>query len=209
MLQLRNFTKYYGTHKVLDIPDLTLSAGLYWIKGDNGSGKSSLFKSLAGLIPFSGEVVLEGSISLKKHPIPFRKWVNYGEAEPLYPGFLSAKDLIQFVAKTKQGSVEQQDHLMNVLGVDKFLTQSCGTFSSGMLKKLSLTLAFLGNPKVILLDEPLITLDEAARIQLASLVQDALRKDVLIFISSHQQLELTEYSITQSFMIEEKTLIKI
>jgi ABC-2 type transport system ATP-binding protein len=78
-----------------------------------------------------------------------------------------------------------------------------------MLKKLSLTLAFLGNPQVILLDEPLITLDDTARNQLVKFIQDALRNDIIILISSHQQLELNDFNVTKAYIIQDKKLVSI
>ena len=76
-----------------------------------------------------------------------------------------------------------------------------------MLKKVSLTLAFLGSPKVIILDEPLITLDETARRILFALIQQYNEKqDVIFLLSSHQLLEDTQLLLKGIFSIRDKTI---
>lgn len=208
MYTLRNFSKSYSGHFIIKVDQLNFSPGLYWIKGENGSGKTTLFKALAGLHPFDGEISFDDGISLRSHPVAYRKLVNYSEAEPLYPGFLTGKDLIHFVGNAK-GMRKEQFHLIRQLGLDTYYENPCETYSSGMLKKLSVCLAFLGNPRVIILDEPLITLDEMARRTLAGTVGTFLeKKDSIVIISSHQPLDDTLH-VNGSFEIKDKSLIAL
>ncbi|MFZ6014208.1 MAG: ABC transporter ATP-binding protein, partial [Bacteroidota bacterium] len=179
-LALHHFTKSYNGIEVLSIPHLQLGPGVYWIKGENGSGKSTLFKSIAGLLPHQGDITI-GDKNVKKHPFEYRKLVSYSEAEPLYPGFLTAKDLVRFIGKTRHASREQQQHLSERFGLPSFFEKTAETYSSGMMKKLSLALAFLGTPHVIILDEPLITLDEHARDVLFSVINDTMKQRDIIF----------------------------
>ena len=207
MLSFHNFSKSYNGQLVLSINHLTLTPGIYWVRGENGSGKSTLFKSLAGLQPFDGEIEFDDTIRIKKHPVDFRKRVNYSEAEPVFPGFLTSKDLIQFIGKIKESSQQQQDHYTDQFGIRSFLDKPCDAYSSGMMKKLSLALAFLGTPKVIILDEPLITLDEQTRAILITLIKEANEKnDIITLLSSHQSLDLPNLHITKAFEIREKKL---
>ena len=91
---------------------------------------------------------------------------------------------------------------------DAFIDKRCETYSSGMLKKLSLALAFLGKPKVVILDEPLITLDDAARNVLLSMIADLNKSgDVITLLSSHQALDMQDVHITNKFRIVNKSLV--
>lgn len=206
-LTLENFSKHYGLHAVIDIPKILLPAGLYWIKGENGSGKTTLFKSLAGLLPCKGSIRFEDGVSLHDHPIAFRKRVNYSEAEPLYPGFLTAKDLLRFTGKARGASLEQQQELITDFGMGSYVESPCETYSSGMQKKLSLALAFLGDPRLVILDEPLITLDVQARNILLTRIEGLLRMNVIVLISSHQLLEDGRLPVAGVYTIQDKKLV--
>ncbi len=206
MLQLRGFRKSYQSHLVLSVEALDIPSGINWLKGENGAGKTSLFKSLAGILPFDGEVTLD-SVSLKKDPIAFRRIVNYSEAEPLYPEFLTAKDLVRFVGNAKGSATDEQDFYCARLGVNTYFNKPCGTFSSGMLKKLSLAIAFLGNPRLIILDEPLVTLDEASRESLMKLIMDKLADPRVTFLlSSHQSMDTSVLPVKNIYTIKNKSI---
>ncbi len=193
---------------VIQVPDLVLSEGIHWFKGANGSGKTTFFRTLAGMLPFEGEIQL-GEWDIRKQPIEYRLHINYGEAEPDYPEFLTANDLIQFVATAKRASKSQVDSLIETLGIEPFLYQPTGTYSSGMLKKTSLALAFLGNPKVIILDEPLITIDDATVQRVYELVRDYHAKGVTFLLSSHQDFRFNALPIRQLFEVKDKKITEI
>jgi ABC-2 type transport system ATP-binding protein len=189
MLQFVQIEKYYGNHLALQIPSLQLEKGLYWLKGENGSGKTTLMKMVAGLHPFKGDILLDG-ISIKKQRNDFLKIVNYGEAEPVYPSFLTAKDLVQLYCATKKADINDSIQNLKELHIFDAYQNSIGSYSSGMLKKLSLALAFIGKPQWILLDEPLITIDVTA----VALVCDWIKKmqedlGISFIISSHQSFQ--------------------
>jgi ABC-2 type transport system ATP-binding protein len=208
MLYIRQFSKSYQSHHILSVDELAISPGVSWLKGENGAGKTSLFKSLAGIVPFDGDITLD-DVSLKKDPILFRRLVNYSEAEPLFPDFLTSKDLIRFVGKTKGASIDQQNYYSHALGIDQYFTKPCGTYSSGMLKKLSLAIGFLGNPRLIILDEPLVTLDEAARKVLMGLINEKLKDPSMIFLmSSHQSMDTSLIPLQSTYVIRDKSIFQ-
>lgn len=207
MLSVTGYRKKYNDTLILQIDQLTLPLGIYWIKGQNGSGKSTFFKSVAGLIPFDGKIVFD-HLDLKSKAVEYRKVVNFSEAEPTYPGFLTAKDLIRFIGKAKAASKENIEATTKYFDVDTFYEKPCETFSSGMLKKLSLTLAFIGNPRMIILDEPLITLDEQTRLKMVGLMKNYLNRGVMFLVSSHQPID-EQFEVDGSFEIKDKGILRV
>lgn len=165
---------------------MQLEPGTYWLKGENGAGKTTLLKSIAGLIPFDGEIEAYG-INLRKQRRLYTATVSFAEAEPVYPGFLTGDELLRFYLQTKGGDEKAARLVAADLGIAPALKQKVSTYSSGMMKKLSLTLCFTGTPRLLLLDEPFITLDAAAVDTLQKLILK-FGQDVSFLISSHQAL---------------------
>ena len=193
----------------MDIPFFTISAGIYWLKGINGSGKSTLLRSLAGLIPFEGSVQITG-IDIQKNKQQYRRIVNYGEAEPAYPGFLTGQELIDFYIITKGGNKKVCLQLAELLQLSDALQKKTGAYSSGMLKKLSLLLAFIGQPRWILLDEPLITLDVAAVQVILELIEQQYKQSISFLLTSHQDVVFPHHSLPlQTLIMNNKAITAV
>jgi ABC-2 type transport system ATP-binding protein len=188
MLQFLQVQKSYGDRPILSIPDLQLGKGIYWLQGSNGVGKTTFLRMIAGLLPFRGDIVLNGT-SLHKTPVAYRRSVSWADAEPLYPDFLKGRDLVAFYREIRKATAEQADHLTDLFQVRPYLSAPIGTYSSGMTKKLSLVLAFMGSPALIALDEPLVTLDRESIPVLYELISTSwLKKNTSFLISSHHEL---------------------
>ncbi|HYH14101.1 MAG TPA: ABC transporter ATP-binding protein [Flavisolibacter sp.] len=205
MLQFTQFEKRYSSEPVISIPKLSLKEGIYWLQGENGAGKTTLLKTIAGLIPFSGKIEVN-DINIRNQRTQYRMLVNWADAEPLYPDFLTGIDLVSFYQQTKHADQTQIHQLIQAFGIDKYYHQKVSTYSSGMTKKLSLVLAFIGAPKWILLDEPLITLDTTAIATCLSLIHKCHQKGVSFLITSHQSfLDIAPFT-TNLLKINDKTL---
>ncbi|MFY0593949.1 ABC transporter ATP-binding protein [Roseivirga sp.] len=205
MLTVRSFRKAFGEYLILDIPELSFAPGIHWVKGKNGSGKSTLFNCLAGLSPFNGEVVLN-DISLSKSPQAFKILLNYSQSEPTFPEFLTGSELIEYFAKLKKAAPQQVKALKENLGVESYADQPCGTYSSGMMKKLSLVIAFLGNPDWIILDEPLITLDKEAQDLVAQLISKESQTGTSFIFATHQDFENTRIKADRVYEVSNRTI---
>jgi ABC-2 type transport system ATP-binding protein len=206
MLQFKNFQKSYYSSPIVQIEDLNLQKGIYWLKGVNGSGKSTLLKSMGGILDFEGDILLNKEISIKKHPVAFRSIVNFAEAEPIFPEFLSGMEMVDLFESAKKGNKVQSEQLIALFKMQDYVNDRLGTYSSGMLKKLSLVLAFIGNPCLILLDEPLITLDTASLGILSQLITDKYLEGISFILSSHQDLPLELFPESAILSLENKSL---
>lgn len=190
MLQLRNFRKSYKNHLVLQVDALVIPPGVHWVRGANGSGKSTFLKALAGITPFEGSVILNQKTDSKKHPVAYRSAVNFAEAEPVFPDFLTGIELIKLFKSAKRGPEKQEDFYLETMQMTSYVHDPISTYSSGMLKKLSLVLAFIGRPTCILLDEPLNALDSDALLVLYSwIATEQQQRGTMFLLTSHQILE--------------------
>ena len=205
MLSIHSFRKSFGDHTILTIPELSMDHGIHWIKGRNGSGKTTLFNCIAGLSPYQGQIELSG-INLGKNPGDYKLKVNYSQSEPVYPEFLSGEELISYFSRLKKADSEQVNSLIQSLGVDQFAQKPTGSYSSGMIKKLSIVLAFLGEPSLIILDEPLITLDKESQEVVTQLIASQHEKGTAFIFATHQDFENALIEATQVYEVKDQTI---
>lgn len=210
MLNIYALKKAYAEAIILDISDFQLTKGIYWVQGQNGAGKTTFLKILSGIIPYDGKLVLEGVGEEKRERSEYRRKVNYAEAEPQFPDFLTGNDLIQFYEKVK-GTNLYYPVLMEKFGLREYSSKTIKTYSSGMLKKLSLVLGFIGQPKLILLDEPLITLDTEALSHFLNLLHRWKENDpeLTILFTSHQAPDLQQFPLNGILALLNKTLVSV
>ena len=206
MLQLKNTSKSFGSHQVFSIDELRLPGGIYRLKGVNGSGKSTFLNMLAGLLPFKGDIILNDTISIRDKPVAYRRYINHAPAEPLYPSFATGESLVAFVRAVKKGNEEQVQQIRTALDIGHYLANPTGSYSSGMLKKLSLLMAFTGQPAWILLDEPFTTLDQSSQQALAGLIRSYHEKGVSFMITSHHDMDTMDIGFSCQFSFRDKQL---
>lgn len=206
MLHFSNFSKSYGANTILRINDFTIEPGIYWLHGPNGSGKSTLLKSIGGLLFFEGELLLD-NINLKRDGTNYKRRVNFGDAEPIFPEFLTGTEMISLFEEAKNAPAKQVGDLIEGMNMHTYLHEPLGSYSSGMLKKLSLVLAFLGNPKLILLDEPLNTIDQASLAVLYQFIKGKHEEEEISFLlSSHQPLDKQALPQIKELLIDQQTI---
>jgi ABC-2 type transport system ATP-binding protein len=200
MLLLTNLLKKYADTTILTIPNFALGNGIYWLKGANGSGKSTLLKMIAGLIPFNGEIQYH-NISLKKQSVAYKQQLSYSAADAALPAFLTGLELIEFYAAVRKVSQQEIETMVDLFALKKYVHTTIGTYSSGMQKKLALALAFIGTPKLIMLDEPLSTLDVETATLLSTIIATYHAQGTDFIITSHQDFEYKNIQFTSELLI--------
>lgn len=207
MLEMTSIVKQYNRQLILNIPSLHLQKDIYWLKGENGSGKTTFLKMAAALIPFEGTITYQG-ISQKAAPLLYRQQVSWAEAEPLYPGFLTGNELIALYRQIRKTNGDETTTLIRLLNASSYLHNRVDTYSAGMLKKLSLILAFTGATRLILLDEPFITLDTTTCATLEQLILERNQQNGTGFIlSTHQDPGAQLRPFCRELFIRNKTIL--
>lgn len=186
MLEITNLTKCYNSRiKALDSFTYNFSEGVYGLLGPNGSGKSTLMNIItdnlnatSGTIKFDNKNVLD----MGKE---FRKLIGYmPQQQGLYPNFTLQRFLFYMAALkglSKKEATEQIELLIRTINLHDVKDKPLGSFSGGMKQRALIAQALLGNPKIIILDEPTAGLDPKERIRIRNLISEiAFNKIVII-----------------------------
>lgn len=185
MLRFERIYKAYGAQRVLHGVSHHFSGGAFALRGPNGVGKSTLLAVLAGAEEAdSGAIWIDGQ-PLRQLPVAAKARLAYAPDEcPVYP-FMRGRELLQFVAFAR--GCELAPEVMRIVsrcGLDPHLDTRFGDMSLGTQKKMMLAAAWIGDPVVMLLDEPSNGLDAAARVALAELLKARAERGVVL-ISTH------------------------
>jgi ABC-type multidrug transport system ATPase subunit len=199
-LLARNLSKAFGRKQVIAGFTHRFDAGVHAIVGPNGIGKTTLLSLLAGAVaPDAGDVNIAG-FDLRSQPIEAKLRLGYAPDEKsLYP-FMTGRELLDLVACAKRlDAAAQQAHLVEAFGLKAQLELTFGRMSEGTRKKFALTAALLGNPAVIIMDEPGNALDtESLAFLVAKIKQAAYDKVVVMATHDRELIESTDAAIIGS-----------
>lgn len=195
MIQFENINKSFGKIKVLNNISVNFEQGQsIAILGPNGSGKTTLIKTLLGMVvPDNGEIYFEGK-SIKK-AFEYRSNLGYMPQIGHYPPNLKISQLIDMMVDIRnsgQNIIELDEELIELFKLKEIENKPLGTLSGGTTQKVSAALAFLFNPKVLILDEPTAGLDPLSSEILKEKILKEKQKGKLILITSHIMSDLDE-----------------
>ena len=189
MLELVDVTKdYKGGKRAVDGLTLRLGAGLVGLLGPNGAGKSSLMRIASTVTrPTSGQVRFDGA-DVVDDPRPLRRALGYLPQDfGVYPN-LTAREFLSYLAAVKGLSARSArariDELLELVNLTEAVKRPLGKYSGGMLRRVGIAQALLGDPRVIIVDEPTAGLDPQERVRFSNLLSD-LAADRVVLLSTH------------------------
>ncbi|GMU41201.1 MAG: hypothetical protein AMXMBFR23_20670 [Chloroflexota bacterium] len=185
MLSVQGLCKRYGSTSVLDGVSFDLDAGrVLAIVGANGAGKSTLLKSILGLVRFDGTVRLDG-IDVARDGRKARRRIGYLPQHPAFHGDLTVLETVAFYARLRGVPAAQAPAAVEAVGLVPHADKEVDALSGGMKQRLALAVAQLGDPPLLVLDEPTAGLDVAARLELRRFVQQEQERGRTVILSTH------------------------
>lgn len=195
MVEVTNLTKKYGSITAVDDISFSIAEGeIVGLLGPNGAGKTTTMNMLTGYISTtSGQIKIDG-YDILEQPIEAKKRIGYlPEHPPLYTD-MTVKDYLSFVYALKRIKLDRKEHLlgiMDLVGLTDVKNRIIKHLSKGYQQRVGLAQALVGNPKVLILDEPTVGLDPNQIIEIRKLIHD-LGKTHTVMISSHILPEISE-----------------
>jgi len=185
MLELQNVCKSYGSNPALRDVSLGVAQGeIVGVVGPNGAGKTTLFKILARCFENYQGSVFYGERPLKE--IETGR-IGYLAEKPFQFDFFTPVEMLMFERAMKFPELpgEEVFEILKTFGLEDRLDEPIKSLSAGLQKRVAVASAFLGSPSLMILDEPLNSLDIQSVIVLKQLIREALARKVTILISSH------------------------
>ena len=198
MIKTRELTKKYGNNTVLKIDSLDIPKGQsFGLVGNNGAGKTTFFSLLLDLIQPTTGYIKNNEIQVNQTE-DWKPFTSSFIDESFLIGYLTPEEYFYFIGELRNQNKADVNSLVSkfedffhdeILGQKKFLRD----LSKGNQKKVGIVSALIGNPEVIILDEPFANLDPTTQIRLKQIIKQlAEEKDVTILISSHDLLHVTD-----------------
>ncbi len=210
-VETNGLTKRYGSLTAVSKLHLKVSRGsIHGFLGPNGAGKTTTIKILVGLLkPDEGTVSVLGK-EVEGDRSDVRQRVGYMPELPKFPKHLKGVELLdiygQMHGMTKQQRAEQIPKLIETVGLKGRENDLIGKYSKGMQQRIGIAQALLGNPELVILDEPSLGLDPVGMVEVRELVKSISQEGMTVFISSHLLSEV-EHICTHVTIINRGTTL--
>lgn len=212
MIEIKNVTKKYGDKTAINNINFDIKDGeIFGFIGHNGAGKTTMIKSLVGILDFDDGDILINNKSIKEEPISCKLEMAYVPDNPDLYENMTAIDFINFVcdmydtsANVRKKNIEKYSKMFEM---ENKLNDDISSFSHGMKQKVALIAALSHDPKVLIMDEPFVGLDPKASHDLKMMMREFCDNGGSIFFSTHV-LEVAEKLCDKVAIIKEGKLIK-
>ncbi len=183
-VEIRGLRKTFGERVALNSVDLQVEKGeSVLLMGPNGSGKTTLLRCVMGMLEFEGEISVMG-LDVKRKGKEVRRVTGYVPQHVRLPEEMTVYELVDFVSDSKGVDVELEE-VLGPFGLTEFSHVRVGALSGGMRQRLAIALALIGDPQVILMDEPFSNLDAASRGSLHELLRRLTAGGKTLVVSVH------------------------
>lgn len=190
-IEVQSLNKIYpnGNQALKDI-NLEFGTGMFGLLGPNGAGKSSLMRIMVSLMkPTSGRILIDGK-DIQKHRKELRKMLGYLPQDFRFFTSLKAWEFLDYSAslagmRSRKRRLEEVDRLLDQVGLLEVRDRQANKLSGGMKRRLGIAQALIGNPRLIIVDEPTTGLDPDERIKFRNILSDLSRNEVTIILSTH------------------------
>lgn len=207
MIEIRDLTKTYDTfiavnHSSFDVEDGKITILL----GQNGAGKSTTIKSIAGLLSYSGQIFLDGRPNTSSEA---KRRLGYIPETPCLYDTLTVEEHVHFIGKAYRipDYMVYAEELMERLELSDKKKKLARELSKGMTQKLSMVLALMIKPHSLLVDEPMVGLDPAAIEEVLKILQDLKMSGTAVLISTHI-IDIITDIWDQAFIMDQGKIIK-
>lgn len=184
ILELKNLSKSYGDVQALKGISYSFKPGIYGILGANGAGKSTMINLITDNVSrdANGGQILFNEEDILKLGKEFRKLVGYMPQQQGFYEDFSPKTFLRYMAEMKGVKGERQiDELLDIVNLTSVAHKKIGGFSGGMRQRVLLAQALLGNPQILILDEPTAGLDPKERINIRNYISELSRDKIILF----------------------------
>ncbi len=190
MIKLTRLTKSFGSQIAVDDLSLDVEGGeLFGFLGPNGAGKTTTIKMMAGILkPTSGKVEIAG-FDVQRQPERAKMKIGYVPDDPYLYDRLTAREYLEFVGGLyrldKKTVGIRSAELFEIFDMDGWVDRKCEEYSHGMRQKVVFCAAFLHDPTVLIVDEPVVGLDPRSTKMVKDFLKQYAAKGVAVFISTH------------------------
>ena len=192
MIKINNLCKNYGDIIALNSINVSLlDEKLTYLVGPNGSGKTTLIKSILGLIKISSGEIFVYKLRLNGD-FNYREKIGYMPQVASFPENLTVEEVIELIKNIRSSITNLDDELINEFNLKKEFNKKIKALSGGTKQKLNAAIAFLFNPKILILDEPTAGLDPISSSLLKDKILKEKSKGKTILLTSHIISELEE-----------------
>jgi ABC-2 type transport system ATP-binding protein len=209
MIKLIKLSKQYGALKAVNGIDLEVAPGqVFGFLGPNGAGKTTTIKMMVGLLqPTSGSALICGH-DVQKEPLKAKFITGFIPDRPFLYEKLTAAEFMHFVSKLfgMQDSRQRIAELLDRFGLNEWAQELVENFSHGMKQRLVMASALLHQPRVLIVDEPMVGLDPRGARLVKDIFKDLASKGVTVFMSTHT-LEIVEQMCTRVAIINKGEII--